>query len=168
MKKLVLALSLIGLVLSIGQNSSAFAAAKKFQSTNWAAACKKANNGKNLCQMTRAIRQLGAKKPLLVAAVQRDTKKKGYVLVLRLPHGLNLPLGIQLQIDKKKARRIAVLSSDRGGAITRVNLSDKVLATFKKGKQLKIAFITVGGQRFKIPVSLSGFTAAFARLSKMR
>jgi invasion protein IalB len=168
MKKTILVLGVTFLALLIGQNSSVFAATKKFQSSNWVTACKKAVNGKNLCRMTRAVRQAGGKKPLMVTAIQRDLKNKGYMLVLRLPHGLNLPLGVQLQIDKQKARRLAVLSSDRGGTFTRVNLSDKVLGSLKNGNQLTITFATIGGQRFVIPVSLSGFTAAYTQLKGMR
>ncbi len=145
------------------------AATKQFQSSNWIAECKTAATGKvRLCRMARAIRQGADGKPLLVTSVQRDLKNKDYMLVLRLPHGLNLPAGVQLQIDKKKPRRLAVLSSDKGGAFTRVNLSAKVLGTLKNGNVLKVSFVTLDGQRFDIPVSLSGFTATLSKLSKMR
>lgn len=168
MKKLFPVLSAFLLSLMMAQIEPSFAATKKFQSSNWATACKKATNGKNLCRMTRAIRQAGNKSPLLIAAIQRGPKNKGFIVVLRLPHGMNLPQGVQLQIDRQKPRRIAVLSSDRAGAFTRVNLSDKVLGALKSGNQITVTFGTMDGQRFAIPVSLSGFTAAFTRLKGMR
>ncbi|HFC05249.1 MAG TPA: invasion associated locus B family protein [Rhizobiales bacterium] len=169
MKRLAVALSFLAGFLVALQPSGSFAQTKKFQSSNWVTACQKNLSGRGrTCRMSRAIRQIGNNKPLLVTAIQRDLKNRGYMLVLRLPHGLNLPLGVQLQIDRQKARRIAVLSSNRGGTYTRINLSDKVLATLKRGRQLSISFVTVDGKRFAIPVSLSGFTASFNRLKKMR
>ncbi len=169
MKKLAVVFGFALLSLMMVQPSASESAKKKFQSSNWSTACQKAAAGKGkICRMSRAIRKAGGGPPLLVTAVQRDLKNRGYMLVLRLPHGLNLPLGVRLQIDRQKARRLAVLSSDRGGAFTRVNLSPKVLGALKKGRKLTVSFATISGQRFVIPVSLSGFTASFSRLRKMR
>jgi len=169
MKKRAVVLGLVFLSLAMVQSAFSQTAKKKFQSSNWATACQKAAAGKGkICRMSRAIRKAGGGPPLLVTAVQRDLKNRGYMLVLRLPHGRNLPLGVRLQIDRQKARRLAVLSSDRGGVFTRVNLSPKVLGALKKGRKLTVSFATISGQRFVIPVSLSGFTASFARLAGMR
>lgn len=118
--------------------------------------------------MSLAVKQVQGRKPLLVTSIQRDLKKKGYMLVLRLPHGLNLPVGVQLQIDKQKARRLAVLSSDRGGTFTRVTLAPKVLVALQKGNVLKVSFISINGKRFEIPVSLAGFSAAFSKFTALR
>ncbi len=169
MKKLAIVFGGALLAFVFSQGSVSLAAKKKFQSSNWVTTCQKVASGKRrVCRMSRAIRQAGVKKPLLVTAIQSGLKSKGYMLVLRLPHGLNLPLGVQLRIDRQKARRIAVLSSDRGGTFTRVNLSGKVLDALKKGRQLTVTFATMDGQKFVIPVSLSGFTTAFTRLAKRR
>ncbi len=169
MKKLAVVFGFALLSLMMVQPSASQSTKKKFQSSNWVTACQKAASGRGkICRMSRAIRQAGGKSPLLVAAIQRDLKNRGYMLVLRLPHGLNLPAGVRLQIDKQKARRLAVLSSDRGGAFTRVNLSPKVLGTLKKGRKFTVSFSTINGQRFVIPVSLSGFTANFTRLMAQR
>ncbi len=169
MKKLAVVSGFALLSLMMVQPSASQSTKKKFQSSNWVTACQKATSGRGkICRMSRAIRQAGGKSPLLVAAIQRGLKNRGYMLVLRLPHGLNLPAGVRLQIDKQKARRLAVLSSDRGGTFTRVNLSPKVLGTLKKGRKITVSFSTINGQRFVIPVSLSGFSANFTRLTAMR
>ena len=167
MKKLFL-FSVATLLLWAGSVNT-YAATGQFQASNWMAGCKTSRITKGrLCQMSQAVRKAGSKAPLVVVAIQRDIKGKGYMLVLRLPHGLNLPAGVQLQIDRQKARRLAILSSDRGGTFTRVSLSGKVLGTLKNGKALKVSFVTLSGKRFDIPVSLKGFTAALGKLSRLR
>ena len=52
----------------------------------------------------------------------------------------------------------------RRGCRVRFSFDDKLLATFKNGKIAMVEFYSGGQKPIRVPLSLKGFTAAFATL----
>jgi invasion protein IalB len=90
------------------------------------------------------------------------------VLNLTLPHGLYLPSGVSYQVDSGAKNTAVIFSSDQNGAYANIRLTPELLARLKAGSVLNIGLETVSRNPLNIPVSLSGFTAAVARLSSLK
>jgi invasion protein IalB len=83
------------------------------------------------------------------------------IFQIAVPTGRVIPAGIGLQIDGGQARKIdyAICLPDR--CIAEAPLSDELIASLKKGGELKLTSVNFQNQPNPISISLGGFTAAF-------
>ena len=104
-------------------------------------------------------------KILMRAAVTYPKGSKQPVLFITLPLGVTLAPGLALQVDEGEAMRIPYERCLGIGCRASTLLGDKMIAVMKKGKQAKVVFADPQGKQVAVPVSLSGFTAAFNSLN---
>ncbi len=142
--------------------------AVQFVSTNWGVNCQPQANSKKLaCVLSQSILMAKTRQAFVTVSihpVQATANTPPYMATVRLPHGLALTSGIQFQIDKQNPGRLTVFTSSPQGVFARVGVINKLLASLKKGKQLKIIFQGRNGRKFVMSMSLKGFTAGFEKL----
>lgn len=78
-----------------------------------------------------------------------------------VPTGRVIPAGVQMKVDDHKPQTLnySVCFADR--CIAEAELTDALVASMKRGKQMTVTSINFQRQANPIPVTLSGFTQAY-------
>ncbi|WP_339949821.1 invasion associated locus B family protein [uncultured Albimonas sp.] len=90
------------------------------------------------------------------------------VMDVRVPLGVFLREGMSLQIDSSEPQRGQFSICLSEGCLMREPLPNAMVAGLKKGATARFGFVVPqgqGGQKYDVPISLSGFTAAYNALS---
>lgn len=103
---------------------------------------------------------------LLAVTVRIPPESQTGAMMLHLPHGLFLPDGISLDIDGKDGKKQAVQTCDQKGCYAGLPIDDPYLKELQSGKTLTIAFRNLQKEDMRIPISLSGFKEAYAKLQQ--
>lgn len=96
-----------------------------------------------------------------VSLIEVKGKVNRKVFQITVPTGRMIPPGVGMQIDGGKAQKIdyAICLPDR--CIAEAQLTDDLVASFKRGSELTLASVNFQNQPNPIKISLSGFTDAF-------
>jgi len=114
------------------------------------------------CTLAQTLVVKDSGQRVLTAVVMRRDGK--YVLNLGLPHGLNLPKGVDLWIDDGPRANHPIMTADQKGSYTTVALDQALLTALKKGHLLNVGVVAFNGNEIILQLSLDGFTAGLARL----
>jgi len=138
--------------------------AKPTQPKNsWAVQC--GNAGKELaCKAYQSIALRKTGQRLLMVSVTRPKGGKGPAMLIHLPHGLFLPAGVSLAIDKGKPKTLVVQTCDAKGCYAGAALDKGQAAAMQSGKALTIGFQNLKKKPLNIAMPLAGFAAAYAKL----
>ncbi len=106
---------------------------------------------------------IAATRQLLTAVNLIDVKGKVNQKVIQavVPTGRVIPAGVQMKVDDEKPQTLnySVCFADR--CIAEAELTDAMVASMKRGKQMTVTSINFQRQANPIPISLSGFTQAY-------
>lgn len=86
------------------------------------------------------------------------------IIILRTPHDVHLPTGIELVIDGRAVGRLAFQTCDAHGCIAPAALSGELSQAFQRGVSLKASLTDRHGERSSSTISLMGLTAAIRAL----
>lgn len=142
-------------------------AAKDAPVSPWIRICKDGKEkGQKTCQIIQQILEKKSKKILLSGAVRlkQNGKKKTPTLLLQLPHGMYIPAGIVVRVDKAEIVKTIAQTCDQRGCFAGLPINEKTLAKLKSGKKLVIAFNNLKKQTIAITLTLDGFEASYAKL----
>ncbi len=101
---------------------------------------------------------------LLSITVRPTNDKKSGVMMIQLPHGLDLASGLKYQIDKEKEHIETIQTCDQRGCYVGMPVKGTLLSKMRTGKVLNITFKNVNKKDIKIGIPLKGFDQAFAKL----
>ena len=107
------------------------------------------------------IMKEGGMRVLTAVVAKRDGK---LVLNLGLPHGLNLPKGVDVWIDEAARQNYPIVTADQKGSYAMITLDDALIGALKKGNLLNVAVTAHTGNEIILQLSLTGFSAGFSRL----
>jgi invasion protein IalB len=131
----------------------------------WAARCSSAGRDAPLeCAMeqTAVLSKTGQLVVLLNIRVPSDTHTP--VALVQLPLGLNLPVGVKLQVDEGKTADLQIQTCDNRGCYASMPIAADQLAAMKSGKQLKLSFQNLNKESITIPMPLADFAAAYDKI----
>lgn len=132
---------------------------------NWILRCMtEAADATRRCEMVQMLGDDKTGQDVLLVAIGYPEGQTRPVAWIILPLGVLLPPGIGLKIDQSEPKGLPFRHCDRGGCATPWPLSETDIAALKQGSELVVIFKDIEGQSLGLPVSLSGFTAAFSRL----
>jgi invasion protein IalB len=135
---------------------------------DWTAKCGKlTDNAKGeVCHIFQVLTDnKDTKKAILAVEIGYLPGEKEPIAQFTLPLGVLLPPGMQLRVDEsEETGRVPFTLCDPVGCKAMVRLDDKVIARFKKGTKINVLVANPEGRVATIPISLSGFTAAFDSL----
>ncbi len=136
--------------------------------SNWNLSCTPDSSTQELlCEASQTIAFAESRQTLLIVFVtpwKQANATDPFVLRFQLPHGLDLPQGVQIQIDDESEQSPVIQTSTQVGVYARIGLSERLLASLKKGATMNVVFTAMNGNKFSVPVSLDGFSAIFAKL----
>jgi invasion protein IalB len=96
-----------------------------------------------------------------ISLLELKGKVNRKVFQVTVPTGRLVPPGIGLQIDNGKAQKLEYVLCFPDRCIAEAQLSDQLVASFKKGTELTLTSVNSQNQANPVKVSLNGFTAAF-------
>ena len=96
-----------------------------------------------------------------LSLIELKGKVNRKVFQITVPSGRLLPPGIGLQIDGGKAQKIDYVICFPDRCVAEAQLSDALVASFKKGSELTLTSVNFQNQPNPIKVTLKGFTGAF-------
>lgn len=133
----------------------------QFSSTGWNVACQNnATTDKLICELSQTISNTQTSQLLLRIGISASPNN----MLLQMPHGLNLGVGAQIQIDDIPAAQVPYFTSNQNGVFINMALAEDFIVALKKGNILKISMTSSNDVNFSVPLSLKGFTAAFDKL----
>ena len=131
---------------------------------DWEVLCGKiAAAGIEECFMAQGVSARQTNQAIMTAMVLRPESEPP-VLRLTAPLGILLVRGLGFTIDGAKIGEVPFLYCLADGCVTQVTLEDDVLAKLKAGQKATATVYRPDNQAVGVPISLSGFTAAYAAL----
>jgi len=85
-------------------------------------------------------------------------------LRITVPLGVLIPAGLNLAVDGVNVGEVGFVACFPDGCMTQVGMSDEVLGQLKGGSQATVTVRDFDNQAISLPLSLTGFTAAFGAL----
>ncbi len=132
---------------------------------DWRLRCeRKTDNDPERCFIMQIAKTLKDKRDVLRVGVRYPDPDKPALVFLTLPLGVYLPGGLSLQIDDGETLRIPLEICLKNGCHTRLTLEGTLLKDLKAGQKATLVFFDAQQQQIIVPVSLAGFTAAYAAL----
>lgn len=131
----------------------------------WAARCSSAGRTAPLeCAMeqTAVLSKTGQLVILVNIRVPSDTHSP--VALVQLPLGLNLPVGVKMQIDEGKTTELQIQTCDNRGCYASTPIAADELAALRSGKQLKLSFQNLNKETITIPMPLADFAATYDKI----
>jgi invasion protein IalB len=86
------------------------------------------------------------------------------VIILRVPVGLYLPAGLNIQIDNAKPEPVPLQTCDAQGCYAEMQISPALLAALKRGKRLSIICQNVAKNNVVLPLVLDNFADTFQKI----
>lgn len=94
------------------------------------------------------------------------TPDKTPMLTLQLPLGLNVSEPVAVKVDTGTEEKLRMQTCTNAGCFVTIPLKDPLLASLRKGQQLKVAVKDTAARTIDIDLSLLGFGLAFDRVIK--
>ena len=158
------------LVLVIVSTGAVLAQAKKEPKgkpakprSGWIVQCSDGGEGL-VCKAIQAITMRRTGQRLLTVSVQRNKDGKGAAALYHLPHGIFLPAGVDIIIDKAKPKKLVIQTCDRKGCYSGAQLTAAEVGQMSKAKILSIAFKNLAKKTITLNMPLGGFGQAYAKL----
>lgn len=132
-------------------------------SSGWTVYCDKAAQGLS-CKAMEEIRLKKTHQLLVSTTVNMASDGKGPVMLVRLPHGVYLPAGANLQVGKRPPHKLNIQTCDAAGCYAALPLSKDVLATLQSEAEMSVIFQDLQRHRVTVRMSLRGFDAAYKKI----
>lgn len=129
---------------------------------SWTVNCASGANGELACALSQVMVVKDSGQRVLTVSVLKE--QGGIIMRLSLPHGLDLPKGVDVWIDEAPRKNNPIVTADKSGSYAVIALTDAMIAELKQGTQLNVAVTAFAGKEIVLQLSLAGFTAGFAKL----
>lgn len=138
-----------------------------FAETNWSIGCDLLEESQKFnCSMDKSIINTAARSNVLTFSIRQLIDEEGYELIVRVPHGVNIPNGVKITVDEEDVITLPYLQSDVNGVLAASILEDEINKKFMRGTSAVVSFLMSGGQNLNVSLSLSGYTASMNRLEE--
>ncbi|MBU2582646.1 MAG: invasion associated locus B family protein [Alphaproteobacteria bacterium] len=132
--------------------------------TGWVVSCAATQpEGKLLCEMNNSVILTPVNQRFVSVAIRKTPGTAEDFMVATLPHGVLFTVPIVAEVDGKELGRFVALTSEQQGAFAKLSLSANMIRDLRHGKELKVIFEGLNGQKYTVAFSLTGFTAAHAK-----
>jgi invasion protein IalB len=110
----------------------------------------------------RGVTQTGQLIGSVSIRIPPDTGKA--VLVISAPLGLYVPAGISYSIDGAAPQTMPIETCDQTGCFANQPVTGETLNAMLKGQKITVTFSNMSKQSISLPLSLTGFAAAYGRI----
>jgi len=129
---------------------------------DWNVRCTGENGEATACEAYRDLYLPENNQRLLHIAIGHVPEQDAAVGIFITPLGVSLPEGMLLEVDQGEPIEFAYRSCGTDGCRARVELETGMLSAMRAGAELRVTIAEQSGRRSVMPMSLTGFTAAFA------
>lgn len=119
-----------------------------------------------MCQMFQAGSASEDTPNAFLLSISRDSAAQRDFAVMTVPLGVYLASGVEIRVDGRRPFKVLYEICDRAGCYAGFKLSGAVLTAFQRGLDAKIRVWTARDKAIDFPVSLRGFSKAFAYYQK--
>lgn len=137
------------------------------QASAWAVSCSDVQKTFQ-CEMTQVLLDQATRRQLMLISIKNSSTGDAKVMLVRVIHGVYLPSGVSIAVDKGKPNALAFQKSDSAGVYAALPLTDKLVDEMKKGTELGFSMELEQGKPIQMVARLFGFGPAFERLSSVR
>jgi invasion protein IalB len=134
-------------------------------SPGWVSKCvSESSKGPAECSMeeTLVLAKTGQQVASVVVRIPSDTR--GPVMRIRVPTGLYLPGGLNLQIDDGTSQPVPLQMCDLQGCYAEMPIGSNLVAALKGDKRLSIYFQSLTKDKVALPFALDNFADAFQKI----
>lgn len=131
---------------------------------DWTVRCGTYKAGRS-CSLQQIQRQSGTSKQVLAIYVRALANEDRMTIVV--PLGVFLPAGVDLKIGGELTAQIAFTICRDTGCVAQIPLDEKILAALQSGNAGAAVVRTADGKEIALPISMSGFADAWARLERL-
>ena len=154
----IMTASVVGL-LAFGLAPAAAQEQQK-QPQGWFKACSKQQDI-DVCNVQNIVTAQTGQLVTGISLIELKGKVNKRVFQVSVPTGRLVPPGIGLQIDGGKATKLDYVLCFPDRCIAEAQLSDQMVANFKKGQVITLTSVNFQNQPNPVKVSLEGFTGAY-------
>jgi len=126
----------------------------------WFKACSKQEDV-DICNVQNIVTAASGQLVTGLSLIELKGKVNRKVFQVTVPTGRLVPPGIGLQIDGGKPQKLDYVICFPDRCVAEVQLSDQLVASFKKGSELQLTSINFQNQANPVKVTLQGFTGAY-------
>lgn len=130
----------------------------------WAVNCTNQIGSKFQCEMSQSIVDQKSRMQVIFISIKNVSASSPGAMLFRVFHGVYLPAGMNVTVDKTHSSPIQFQKSDQYGAYAALPLDDKWLAELRKGKEMKLAIQVNQGETLEILARLNGFGKAYDKV----
>lgn len=131
---------------------------------DWRTNCEVNAESRRVCHIFQRITVKESGKTVLHVAIARPTSAQQPVAVFNLPLGVALPPGVAIKVDEGEPKPFPFSICTKDGCRAGLKLTDDIVKTLKRGKQLVLTFAGPNAKAYSVKVSLIGFTKAYDNL----
>ena len=143
--------------------SSASHAQAPEQPAAWRVEC--TGDGKVLdCRAVQQLFQRDMRQLVLSILVRQPADAKGGVMMIQLPLGLSLAEPVLLKVDNGQPERQSIQTCTNTGCFVGMPVPDKLLASMRTGKELKLTIQDNAKKSIDLTVPLLGFGVAYDKV----
>ena len=150
----------LGLVTTFGTATAQTTETSSTQFQSWTVTCTE-EDGQKQCAMSQSL-NLQNQAGLLLRMELKRGPEDGASGVIIVPFGLDITKGISLSVDGGPRWNLPMRTCQNFGCVVPLTVGPEMVAEMKKSGTIQISLYTLdGGTTMDVPVSLTGFTAAF-------
>jgi invasion protein IalB len=127
---------------------------------DWKVMCDEGQTSGAGCFMVQTVDMQETGKRVLAAAILKSPEGNA-VLRVTVPLGVLLPKGMALAVDSKPLGEVGFVACFPEGCMTQVQLKPEIVDALKAGQSAAVTIYDMDSKPADIPLSLTGFTAAY-------
>ena len=132
---------------------------------NWVTRCVSDSRKSPLeCSMEETLVLTNTGQLVAAVAVKIKSDAEKPLMAIRVPAGISLQAGVNLQIDESKPEPVLLKTCDVQGCYGEMQLNSNQVETLKKGKQLRIAFKNLANSNVSLVLPLDNFANALQKI----
>jgi invasion protein IalB len=97
-------------------------------------------------------------------AIKVQPEEREPIMTFKVPAGLYLPAGLNLQVDDGKPQPIPLQTCDAQGCYGEIHLSSNLIAALKTGKKISLTFQNMAKNQVLLPFPLDNFAEALLKI----
>lgn len=150
---------------SVPQTSIAQTAQAPENAPSWSVNCNNNADPARLdCNMSQTIFQKGTGQRIIASSIFKNGDT--HAMVLSLPHGIDLPSGVDVFVDQGAAQKFPIQTADANGAYSRFDLTPDMIAAMRSGNTLIVRIMGAAKNEVRMEMSLAGFSSSFGLISQ--
>ncbi len=156
-------LTVMGAVVAsfmLGSLSGALAQAQQKAPEGWFKVCSKQEDV-DICNVQNVVTASTGQLVTGISLIEIKGKVNRKVFQVSVPTGRLVPPGIALQVDGGKPQKLEYVLCFPDRCVAEAQLSDQLVASFKKGSDLTLTSVNFQNQPNPIRITLQGFTGAY-------